>query len=215
MSLSEGPPQKHSSPQRPISPRKPTKHVKPFNAFAEELNIHHTTSTERNGTRHRGSMGLFDDPDEIEAAERRRERHELEHHKTRIRRMQRQDERDHLKQKKEAKRIAKGKSPKPWYSRAFEKGRAEKGEARLAGPHAGDGKKPGEASMGGSSRKEYTYVVVRRPSTPEVLYSDDDVTPVDSPWLEACGMVRVRSDDRGGCHIVSKSDIQNSEKKQQ
>lgn len=215
MSLSEGPPQKHSSPQVPISPRKPTRYVKPFSAFAEELNIHHTTSTDRNGIRHSGNMGLFDDPDEIEAAKRRRERHELEHHKTQIRRIQRQDERDRLKKKKEAKRIAKGKSPKPWYSRVFEKGQAEKGEARLAGPHGGDGKKPGDASMGSSTRKEYGYVIVRRPSTPEIIYTDDDLTLVESPWLEACGMVRVRSDDRGGCHIVPKSDIRNSEKKQQ
>jgi hypothetical protein len=55
------------------------------------------------------------------------------------------------------------------------------------------------------------YVVVRRPPTPELAYTADDIDPTDSPWLRECGMVRVKSDDAGGCHIIPKSSIQKSD----
>ncbi|KAH9880438.1 hypothetical protein IAQ61_000729 [Plenodomus lingam] len=95
------------SPKRPASPRKPTKHSKPFSAFAEELGTHYTAeTTDRQDVHHAGAMGLFDDPDEIEAEERRRVRHELERHQARVRQMQRHDKKDSKREMKETKRIA-------------------------------------------------------------------------------------------------------------
>jgi len=55
------------------------------------------------------------------------------------------------------------------------------------------------------------YKIVRRPATPEQVYHAEDVEAVDSPWLRECGMVKVKSDGAGGCHIVSKTDIEKSE----
>jgi hypothetical protein len=52
---------------------------------------------------------------------------------------------------------------------------------------------------------------VRKPPTPEPLYTAEDMDPVESPWLRECGMVKVKSKDPGGCHIVPKSVIQKSE----
>ncbi|KAF2849740.1 hypothetical protein T440DRAFT_124964 [Plenodomus tracheiphilus IPT5] len=214
MPFSQEPPQGTSS-YNP--PQKPVKHAKPFSSFAEELHTHHNMPTNRHGMYHSGSLGLFDDPDEIEAAERRRDRHEIEHHQAQIRRMQRQDEQDkrqRLKEDNQAKRISQGKSPRPWYSRMFGRSKEERGEAGLAGSGARGSEKVDESSAGGG-KKEYEYVIVRRPSTPEVTYTEDDIDAVDSPWLEACSMVRVKSDDYGGCHIVPKSSIQSRGKKEQ
>lgn len=53
--------------------------------------------------------------------------------------------------------------------------------------------------------------IARTPSTPEPVYTTEDVDSVDSPWLQECGMVRINSDDRGGCHIVPKESIQKDE----
>ncbi|KAI8941607.1 hypothetical protein NX059_002822 [Plenodomus lindquistii] len=208
-SAPRGPPH----PRRPPSPQKPAKHAKPFSSFAEDL---HTYHTDARGAQHCGSTGLFDDPDEIEAAAQRREHHELRYHEAQIRRMQQWDARDRLKQKKEERRVAQGKSPKPWYSKMFGKSKEQKGEVGSAGSGAADDEKIRETSAGTAPRgRGYEYVIVRRRPTPEAIYTENDVDDVESAWLEACGMVRVMSDDRGGCHIVPKSSIQSSEKKEQ
>jgi len=146
-------------------------------------------------------MSLFDDPDEIEAAERR----ELKYHQAQILRLQRQDKSNRVRKEKAASRIAQGKSPEPWYSRIFRRGEDQRTGAL-------DDQKP---DVSPRESTEYEYVIVRRPSTPEVIYTLNDVDPVDSPWLAECGMVRVRSDDEGGCHIVPKSSIQTSGKREQ
>jgi hypothetical protein len=69
---------------------------------------------------------------------------------------------------------------------------------------------------GGKMRKcdpemETQYVVVKKPAMSEPVYTAEDIDPVDSPWLRECGMVRVKSDDGGGCHIVPKSCIRKNE----
>ena len=60
-------------------------------------------------------------------------------------------------------------------------------------------------------RARVSYNIVRRPKTPDPVYQDKDVQPVDSPWLRECGMVKVKSKNPGGCHIVSKTIIQREE----
>lgn len=35
-------------------------------------------------------------------------------------------------------------------------------------------------------------------------YRGLDTGAVESPWLKECGMIRVKSDNPGGCHIVAK-----------
>jgi hypothetical protein len=76
----------------------------------------------------------------------------------------------------------------------------------------------GEPAEGGD--QEYTKlpvrviaedVVVRRPELREPVYTAQVVDVIDSLWLRECGMVRVKSDDAGGCHIVPKSNIQEDE----
>lgn len=153
---------------------------------------------------HTGNMNLFDDLDEIEAAERRNERHELEHHEAMIRRLQRQDIYNLLKEEKIARRIAQGKSPQSWYSQTLRRCQGRRSRTLNVV----------EFNRSPRDGTEYEYVIVRRPSTPEIMYTEDDVDPVDSLWLEECGMVRVRSESRGGCHIVPKSSIQKSGKEQ-
>lgn len=164
--------------------------------------------TDRHGVTHVGTIGLFDDDDEYQVAMDNAERHERKHLESKIRRQERRDKRQQRKEDRAADQEISGKSKLLWpFSRL--------------GRFFGGGKKPrldatstiddGDEPTSGI-QKTTEYVIVRKPSTPEVVYTAQDVdTTIDSPWLRECGMVRVMSDDAGGCHIVPKSSIQKSE----
>jgi hypothetical protein len=150
---------------------------------------------DHHGVLHAGSLGLFDDLDELDATHFRAERHEREYLESVIRHQQRREARQYRKNLKAATNT-KPPSRLPWpislLVRFF-------GGVKDTGP--ADDKKARQI------REPIEYIVVRRPETPELVYTEEDVDPVHSLWLEECGMVRVRSKDPGGCHIVPKDRI--------
>ena len=139
-----------------------------------------------------------------------------------IRRQERRDRHLDLKEEKAAKRAAAGKAQK---SKSQSKivgllGRVFEGRnppttiggsaVSLEGNAGGDS--DGEEGVKTVKRvKRPGYKIVRRPATPDQVYHAEDVEAVDSPWLRECGMVKVKSEGAGGCHIVSKTDIEKSE----
>ncbi|KAH7084328.1 hypothetical protein FB567DRAFT_593800 [Paraphoma chrysanthemicola] len=167
--------------------------------------------TDQHGVTHAGALGLYDDADETMAADQRLERHQREHLGTVIRREQRRVRRQHRKEANTPKSEAEGRSvllrPRSWLEKALHRehhSRIESSPLKL-GEEDGTGgdKKPAK----GQIKVTTEYVVVRRPATPEPTYTAEDIDPIDSPWLRECGMVRVKSDDCGGCHIVPKNSI--------
>lgn len=153
------------------------------------------------GQVHAGSLGLFDDDNEHRRAVDRAERREREYLEKVIRREERREDRIYRKDVKTAERVAAGKPAQSWFSRIFHRNRNDE-----PGENENDVTKEGRIPV----RERGEYVIVRKPPTPEPVYTEDDMDPVDSPWLNACGMVRVKSTDPGGCHIVPKSSIQKS-----
>jgi hypothetical protein len=151
--------------------------------------------TDTHGVTHAGSLGLFDDVDETFAAAARSERHERENLESAICRHERRAGRQYRKAAKT-----------PWHTSFF---------GKLFGGHKDHNTEQvsvegGLVEVKDSSDEESDndgFEIVRRPEMPEKIYSAEDIDPVNSPWLRECGMVRVRSDDAGGCHIVPKSRI--------
>lgn len=170
--------------------------------------------TDKHGVTHTGAIGLFDDEDEFQASIERAERHERERLETQIRRQERRDKRQERKEAQVTNKEPTGKArllpPFSWLGKIFHKGGKPRVDAASTASSAGATEDESEPPARGI-RKTTEYVVVRRPSTPEIVYTAQDVDAIDSPWLRECGMVRVKSDDVGGCHIVSKSSIQKSE----
>lgn len=162
--------------------------------------------TNLHGMTHAGTIGLFDDDDEYDAVMKRNERYERQHLESVIRRHERREGRQQRKEAKAADRAAKGKPelsrPASWIARLFGRGKESDIEPNARGTKNKDGD---EVSI------TTEYVVVRRPPSPEIVYTAEDLDPVDSPWLRECGMIRVISDDAGGCHIVPKSSIQKND----
>ncbi|CAO2653610.1 Nn.00g030210.m01.CDS01 [Neocucurbitaria sp. VM-36] len=183
--------------------------------------------TDVHGQTHAGSFGLFDDDAEHNDAIARAERHEHERLEGLIRRQERREKRRFRKDEKVAGRSnaahTKSKLPRSmsWLGKLFGGGGGrdlslEAATARsvaAATDSADEGRVEGENSRKGKlpERQMSEYVIVRKPETPEPVYTGEDVDATDSPWLRACGMVRVKSDDPGGCHIVPKSVIQKNE----
>ncbi|KAH7072029.1 hypothetical protein BKA63DRAFT_567958 [Paraphoma chrysanthemicola] len=170
--------------------------------------------TDQHGVTHAGALGLYDDADEKMAADQRLERHQREHLRTMIRREQRREGRQQRKEAKATKREAEGRSvllrPGSWLEKALHRekhSRTESHRLKLGEDGIDDDKKPTKGQM----RVTTEYVVVRRPATPEPAHTAEDIDPIDSPWLRECGMVRVKSDDSGGCHIVPKNSIQKND----
>jgi hypothetical protein len=170
--------------------------------------------TDKHGVTHAGTRGLFDDEQENYVSVERSERHEIEHLQSQVRRHERREDRKERREQRAADRAAKGNSKPPWpvswIGKIF-------GEGKDLSPEPSPAKPVGGTSQGGNNdpakeiRVKRGWVVVRKPPTPEPVYTADDIDPVDSPWLRECGMVRVRSDDVGGCHIVPKSSIQKND----
>jgi len=180
--------------------------------------------TDPHGQAHTGTYGLFDDPDEIAQTTAREEAHEIHRLEGQIRRQERRDRRlDRKEEKKAAKRAAAGKAAglKPQSKIVGLLGRVFGG--RISPTKVGGSAVSGEGNAGGDGDggegvkkvervKRPGYIIVRRPATPDQVYHAEDVdASVDSPWLRECGMVRVKSEGKGGCHIVSKTDIEKSE----
>ena len=183
--------------------------------------------TDPHGQAHTGTYGLFDDPDEIAQTTAREEAHEIHRLEGQIRRQERRDRRlDRKEEKKAAKRTAAGKAAgsKPQSKIIGLLGRVFGGRipattvggSAVSGGVGDDGGGDGCDGEEGVKKVERVkrpgYKIVRRPVTPDQVYHAEDVdASVDSPWLRECGMVRVKSEGKGGCHIVSKTDIEKSE----
>jgi hypothetical protein len=172
------------------------------------------------GQAHTGTYGLFDDPDELAQTTAREEAHEIHRLQGQIRRLERRDRRLDRKEEKAAKRVAAGKAPKSkskissLLGRVF--GRGSTGSRNTVGFEStayrdDDAEDKDDLRKKVERVKRPGYKIVRRPVTPEQVYHAEDVDAVDSPWLRECGMVKVKSEGAGGCHIVSKSDIEKSE----
>jgi hypothetical protein len=162
------------------------------------------------GQAHTGTYGLFDDPDELAQTIALEETHEIHRLEGQIRRQERRDRHEDRKEEKAAKRKASRRAPKSKISLLFGK--------IFGGKYSGSIRKPArlsgsddEDAMAAKEAKGTGYKIVRRPVTPETVYHAEDVEAVDSLWLRECGMVKVKSDGGGGCHIVSKTDIEKSE----
>ncbi|KAH7377919.1 hypothetical protein DE146DRAFT_586963, partial [Phaeosphaeria sp. MPI-PUGE-AT-0046c] len=163
--------------------------------------------TDQHGVTHSGTIGLFDDDDELQTAMTRAERHERERLEAQIRRHEQHGQRKERKEAraaiKQGREISKLVSLFLWPGRLFGRGKKSKLDATSS---KGEADKP---ASGGHETTE--YVVVRRTLTLEMVYTAQDVDPIDSSWLQECGMERVKSDGAGGCHIVPKSSVQNSD----
>jgi hypothetical protein len=170
--------------------------------------------TDQHGMTHTGAIGLFDDDDERDAVTERSERHERKRLESKIRRRERRADRQKRKEAKAADQEAKGR-PKllrapSWIENLFG-GRKDLSSEPATGRFVGNTDKDRSDQSDMSIRVTTEYVVIRRPPTPQPEYTTDDIDPTDSPWLRECGMVRVKSDNDGGCHIVPKSSIQKSD----
>ncbi|KAL1795906.1 hypothetical protein ACET3X_006130 [Alternaria dauci] len=163
------------------------------------------------GQAHTGTYGLFDDPDELAQATAREESHEIHRLEGQIRRQKRRDRRLDRKDEKAAKRAAAGKESKSRISSLFGRffGIKDSESSHEPGRSLGSDDEDGDVKK--SARKP-EYIIVRRPVTPKRVYHAEDVdTSVNSLWLNECGMVKVKSDDVGGYHIVSKTEIEKSD----
>ncbi|EDU48072.1 conserved hypothetical protein [Pyrenophora tritici-repentis Pt-1C-BFP] len=157
------------------------------------------------GVPHTGTLGLFDDVDELATSTALTTSHELHRLKGQIRRLERHDisearrqyredgrevRRDNRNAKKE-----KGKGKEGWWKSIFStktpKTAREFAESeRLQSTYE---KEDGEDSEPDNRQKNIQYRIVRRPTTPEAPWKAEDVQSVDSIWLQECGMVRVRN----------------------
>jgi hypothetical protein len=167
--------------------------------------------TDPHGQAHTGTYGLFDDPDELAQATSREEAHEIQRLEGQIRRQKRRDRRLDRKDEKVAKRAAAGKESKSRISSLFGKFFGVKTTESIHEPAQPVDSDDEDRQVKTSSGKP-EYVIVRRSVTPKKVYHVEDVdTSVNSLWLSECGMVKVKSDDVGGYHIVSKTDIEKSD----
>ncbi|KAF2818830.1 hypothetical protein CC86DRAFT_151206 [Ophiobolus disseminans] len=170
--------------------------------------------TDHHGVTHAGAIGLFDDDDENAATLASAERHEIAGLEKVIRCEERSTKRKLRKEDKAAQREVECKPnlPRPvsWLNRLFSASSSESSLTRLAEEESetDDEKKTTTTTKKKKKRVKAEWTVVRRPVAPDAVYTAQDVDPVDSPFLRECGMVRVVSDDAGGCHIVPKSTIQ-------
>lgn len=192
----------------------------PHPSIQESPPTHSTrkTSTEQMpkdilGQTHAGSLGLFDDASEYDVTTARAERRERGRLEGMVRRHVRRDKRQFRKEQKTAKRAAQKVTKIPrlvsWFLDLF--GRKETNSVTAApstsaGTCSDKGKREryrvGVPLMGLGD-----FVIVRRPESAELIYTAEDVEPLDSPWLMECGMVRVRSSETGECHVVPKRAI--------
>ncbi|KAF2034136.1 hypothetical protein EK21DRAFT_97628 [Setomelanomma holmii] len=172
--------------------------------------------TDQHGVTHAGSLGLFDDDIEIKAAADRSERHERDRLATLLRREERRAGRRHRREARSAEREAHRGSTSSWRGSWFGKTfgsriHEDRGSEKktLLGERGVD--EENEPPPTGCIRISTEYTVVRGPVSPSPVYTAEDIDPVDSPWLRECGMVRVKSEESGGCHIVPKSNIQKND----
>lgn len=171
--------------------------------------------TDHRGQTHAGTIGLFDDDHETAATNACAGRHELEDIDKVIRREERRARRRLRKEEKASQSETDGKAsvsrPSSWLHRLFSSGKNSSSgfeNTKLIDKASDDDeKKSGKMPICTATE----WAVMRRPVTPDAVYTAQDVDSVDSPFVRECGMVRVKSDDAGGCHVVSKSSIQKSE----
>lgn len=169
--------------------------------------------TDPTGQPHTGNHGLFDDASETARTTALAERHEISRLEGQIRHQKRRDKRLKRKQEKETNTT----HQLPHFKRSESKLHVLLGKFFGDREHIRDDGSLGEEKEGegGSTERKregtVEYTIVRRPVAPDTIYRAEDVDPVESLWLRECGMVKVKSGDPGGCHIVPKSVIEKSE----
>lgn len=136
-----------------------------------------------NRVNHRGAQGLFDDIDDVSHAEE----HEL----------QDASRRAAAKEAKRAQRIARGKPAESKLSCLFAKVLSKRDKKDDGFEHFEDG-------IVSESITVTPEIKVTVPETKGYRYRDWDTGAVESPWLRECGMIRVKSNEPGGCRIVAK-----------
>jgi hypothetical protein len=170
--------------------------------------------TDRHGVTHAGTLGLFDDDDENYISVERSQRHEIEHLQSQTRRHERREDCKERRELKASSRAAKGKSklqwPMSWIGKVFARGKSSSPKTSPVRPVGGTDQ-GGNNEPARERRVKTEWVVVQKRPTPEPVYTADDIDAVDSPWLRECSMVRVKSDDPGGCHVVPKSSIEKND----
>ena len=147
--------------------------------------------TDARGRLHAGSLGLFDDDFEYQKPSRSAKRQERRRLEGAIR----------LDEKYDTLYVMQH-NDKPtwssnWLKRLFCGGKTDGYEIISSTPVI-DEKTALEKAIG-------HYTNAGKPLAAGLVVSIEKVDPVDSPWLRECGMVRVRSDDPGRCHIVPRS----------
>lgn len=175
--------------------------------------------TDVHGQIHAGSLGLFDDDSEYDVVTARAERRERERLESMIRRNVRREKRRLRKDQKIARQAAQKSAKLPrlvsWFLDLFG---AKEAHSVAAAPSKPSGtyyrieEEREGYSLGVPPMGIDDYVIVRRPESPGLIYTAEDIDPVDSPWLMECGMVRVRSNEAGECHLVPRSAIREKEK---
>ncbi|KAL6704054.1 hypothetical protein ACN47E_008818 [Coniothyrium glycines] len=147
-----------------------------------------------------GTYGLFDCDEEYDRRqaeiaydERRRRRYEALEEESRARRQRR-------KELKAAKRLAAGKSelgwPASWLAKLFGGRRDVSPDAMPARPAV---VQETENGLSGETRRSTPE------PEPETEFEEDEVSDFDSPWLDECGLVMVRTGVRGRYRMVPKS----------
>ena len=137
---------------------------------------------------HRGAHGLFDDIDEGSHSEA----HELHHVQKTSRRHQTN------KEARMAERIARGKPAESKLSCLFAKVLPR--SDRKDGFERFDDEKE-DPSQGITITVNGNAMPGESPMYQNRVW---DIGAVESPWLKECGMIRVKSNSPGGCHIVAK-----------
>ncbi|CAA9960511.1 hypothetical protein PTMSG1_03913 [Pyrenophora teres f. maculata] len=177
------------------------------------------------GVPHTGTLGLFDDPDELAASTALATSHELHRLKGQIRRLERHDvsaaRRQYREGSKERRKDGKkDKGKEGWWCKIFNSSnKAARPNSSLSKSNLSSENMTTantlRSNYGPEDEEEYKnnkhkiihYEIVRRPTTPEAEWKAEDVQSVDSIWLQECGMVRVKSGCPGGCRIVSERGV--------
>jgi hypothetical protein len=139
--------------------------------------------TDKHGVTHASSLGLFEDEDEHYATVERSGRHERKHLEPQIRRQERRKNRLQRREFRPAEREAKWNSKLPWPVSWL--GKLFGGDKDLS-PEPIPARPVGGTSKGGNSdlakqiRVKKDYVVMRKPPTPQPVYTAEDIDPADS-----------------------------------
>lgn len=146
---------------------------------------------------HRGARGLFDDMDDASP----NEAHEMHN----VEKMKRRQREQMNKEAKRAQRLAMGKPAESklsyLFTRAFSKNDKKDDDVDEFEPSANEKENfPPRVAVATGAKA----MVMAGETAKYHRNREWDTGAVESPWLKECGMIRVKSNNPGGCHIVAK-----------